>query len=146
MPKALAIDYGEKRTGIAITDSLMMIASPLETVQTKELKEYLHKLLSREQITFIVLGEARHADGSASAITTVQAKFAEDLTRWFPHVAVERIDERYTSKLAMEALVAGGMKKKDRQKKENLDKVSAAIILQWWLERRQSSRPEETAH
>lgn len=138
MSKVLAIDYGQKRTGIAITDSLRMIASPLETVDTSKIFEYLDKIIQKEKIVDIVVGEARHLDGNASEITLLQEKFCKEITKKFPSIIIHRIDEMYTSKLASQALVMGGMKKKDRQIKGNLDKVSAAIILQQFLD--QSSR------
>lgn len=138
MSKVLAIDYGQKRTGIAITDSLRMIASPLETVETGKIYEYLEKIILKEKIVDIVVGEARHLDGNASEITLLQEKFCKEINKKFPAVVIHRIDEMYTSKLASQALVTGGMKKKDRQNKGNLDKVSAAIILQQFLD--QSSR------
>jgi putative Holliday junction resolvase len=138
MSKVLAIDYGQKRTGIAITDSLRMIASPLETVETGKIFEYLEKIILKEKIVDIVVGEARHLDGNASEITLLQEKFCKEINKKFPAVVIHRIDEMYTSKLASQALVMGGMKKKDRQNKGNLDKVSAAIILQQFLD--QSSR------
>jgi putative holliday junction resolvase len=136
MPKVLAIDYGLKRTGIAITDDLMMIASPLETVETGTLLTRLKTLLARENVVCLVVGEALHRDGSESPISKAQQKFVDQLRKNFPHVPVERVDEMYTSKLAAQALVMGGMKKKERMKKENLDRVSAALILQTWLEQR----------
>jgi putative Holliday junction resolvase len=138
MSKVLAIDYGQKRTGIAITDSLRMIASPLETVDTIKIFEYLEKIIQKEKIIDIVVGEARHLDGNASEITLLQEKFCKEISKKFPSIVIHRIDEMYTSKLASQALVLGGMKKKDRQNKGNLDKVSAAIILQQFLD--QSSR------
>jgi putative Holliday junction resolvase len=138
MSKVLAIDYGQKRTGIAITDSLRMIASPLETVETGKIFEYLEKIILKEKIVDVVVGEARHLDGNASEITLLQEKFCKEINKKFPTVVIHRIDEMYTSKLASQALVMGGMKKKDRQNKGNLDKVSAAIILQQFLD--QSSR------
>jgi putative Holliday junction resolvase len=138
MSKVLAIDYGQKRTGIAITDSLRIIASPLETVETGKIFEYLEKIILKEKIVDIVVGEARHLDGNASEITLLQEKFCKEINKKFPAVVIHRIDEMYTSKLASQALVMGGMKKKDRQNKGNLDKVSAAIILQQFLD--QSSR------
>ena len=133
MSKALGIDYGEKRTGLAITDSLRIVASPLETVPTEKIKGHLILLLATEKITTIVLGEARHADDSDAPITIKQNEFADWLKKQFPLVELVRIDERNTSKMAAEALYQGGMKKSQRQKKENLDKVSAAIILQLYL-------------
>lgn len=133
MSKALGIDFGEKRTGLAITDSLRIVASPLETIPTDKLKAQLILLVPKEKITTFVLGEARHADDTASAITKKQLEFAQWLTKQFPTIELVRIDERNTTQLAAEALYVGGMRKSQRQKKENLDKVSAAIILQLYL-------------
>jgi putative Holliday junction resolvase len=134
MYKALGIDYGLKRTGIAITDALQMIASPLETVDTSELMEYFEKLFSKEKIETIVVGEARHLDGNASDITIAQQKFCDSILKKFPDKKIIRVDEMFTSKLASQAMLIGGMKKKDRQNKGNLDKISAAIILQTYLD------------
>jgi putative Holliday junction resolvase len=134
MYKALGIDYGLKRTGLAITDALQMIASPLETIETPLLFDFLQKLFSKEKINVLVVGEARHLDGNASDITIAQQKFCDELTRKFPDKKIVRIDEMFTSKLASQAMLLGGMKKKDRMVKGNLDKISAAIILQSYLE------------
>lgn len=134
MYKALGIDYGLKRTGLAITDVLQMIASPLETVDTAVIMDYLEKLLSKEKIETIVVGEARHLDGNASDITVAQQKFCEALQKKFSDKKIIRVDEMFTSKLASQAMVMGGMKKKERQNKGNLDKISAAIILQSYLD------------
>jgi putative Holliday junction resolvase len=134
MSKILAIDFGMKRTGLAITDSMQIIASPLETVDTSKIFEHLKNLVVKEKVIAFVVGEARYADGNASSITLEQEKFCGELLKKFPTIPIHRIDEMYTSKLAAQALVMGGMKKSDRQKKGNLDKVSAAIILQSFLE------------
>ena len=134
MYKALGIDYGLKRTGLAITDALQMIASPLETIETPLLFDFLQKLFSKEKINVLVVGEARHLDGNASDITIAQQKFCDELTRKFPDKKIVRIDEMFTSKLASQAMLMGGMKKKDRMVKGNLDKISAAIIIQSYLE------------
>jgi putative holliday junction resolvase len=134
MGKILAFDYGLKRTGIAITDDLKMIGSPLETVETKDLMPWLEKLLLKEKIELFVVGEARRLNGDASETTFQQLKFTELLHKKFPQIAIARVDETYTSKIAAAAMVQGGMKKSDRRKKENLDKVSAAIILQSYLD------------
>jgi putative Holliday junction resolvase len=134
MYKALGIDYGLKRTGLAITDALQMIASPLETIETSLLFDFLQKLFLKEKINVLVVGEARHLDGNASDITLAQQKFCDELTKKFPDKKIIRIDEMFTSKLASQAMLLGGMKKKDRMVKGNLDKISAAIILQSYLE------------
>ncbi len=136
MAKALGIDYGQKRTGIAITDDLKMIASPLTTVVTNELFEYLEKLFAKEKIDVVVIGEAKYLDGNSSEITLLQERFVKLFLQKFPDKKVERINEMFTSKMAAQSLVVSGMKKSDRQKKENLDMVSAAIILQSYLDKR----------
>jgi putative Holliday junction resolvase len=136
MSKILAIDYGMKRTGLAITDSMQIIASPLETIDTSKIFEHLKKLIETEKIVALVVGEARYSNGNASAITLEQEKFCTELAKKFPNTPIHRINEMFTSKLAAQALVMGGMKKSDRQNKGNLDKVSAAIILQTFLETR----------
>lgn len=133
MAKILAIDYGLKRTGIAITDSLCMIGSPLTTVATKDIIKFLKDLFVKENIDTLVVGKAMYLSGEASAITNSQEEFVKLLVKNFPEKKLERVDEAYTSKMAAQALYQSGMKKSDRQKKENLDMVSAAIILQSYL-------------
>lgn len=134
MAKALGIDYGLKRTGIAITDDLKIISSPLTTVATNELFDYLGKLFSKEKIEVVVIGEAKYLDGNSSEITLLQEKFVKTFNQKFPEMRVERINEMFTSKMAAQSLIISGMKKSDRQKKENIDMVSAAIILQSYLD------------
>jgi len=135
MAKALGIDYGLKRTGIAITDDLKMIASPLTTIPTHVLFDYLEKLLQKEKVDVVVIGEAKYLDGNASDITRLQEEFVNRFKNKFPEMKVERINEMFTSKMAAQSLVMSGMKKSDRQKKENIDMVSAAIILQSYLDK-----------
>jgi putative Holliday junction resolvase len=135
MPKIIAIDYGLKRCGIAITDELRMIGSPLETVDTPMIIDYLDKLFAKEKVDTIVIGEALRLDGSPGDISDAQQQFATKLGKKYPSKKIERIDESFTSKLAAQALVAGGMRKSQRKIKSNLDKVSAAIILQYYLEK-----------
>ncbi|MFM9984094.1 MAG: Holliday junction resolvase RuvX [Flavobacteriales bacterium] len=135
MPKILGIDYGMVRTGLAITDELQIIASPLQTVPTKELISTLQKIIDKEKICIVVLGEARKLDGSESAISKEQEKFVTVLQKKFPGIRIERIDEAFTSKLAAQSMIASGMKKSDRQKKGNLDMISAALILRSYLEK-----------
>lgn len=134
MSKILAFDYGVKRTGLAITDAARIIASPLTTVDTAKLFEFLRTLMVKESISVFVLGIARHADGSDSETTLMQKQFADQLKKKFPDIPLFEVDEMFTSKLAAQALVMGGMKKSDRREKGNLDKVSAAIILQTYLD------------
>ena len=123
------------RTGLAITDDLQIIASPLQTVPTKELISTLQKIIEKEKISIVVLGEARKLDGSESPISKEQEKFVGVLKKKFPAITIERIDEAFTSKLAAQSMIASGMKKSDRQKKENLDMISAALILRSYLEK-----------
>lgn len=136
MAKILAIDYGVKRSGIAITDALCIIGAPLTTVATGDLFKFLDDLFRKESVDTIVLGEARRLNGEASDITHRQEEFAQKLTKKYPDKKMVRIDEAFTSKMAAQSLVMSGMKKSDRQKKENLDMVSAAIILQSYLDSR----------
>lgn len=126
-----------KRCGIAETDVLQIIASPRETVETSQIEKFLEKVLESEPIEAVVLGYPARSDGSVNDdVEEVYRKIMRFLQDKFPSVTIHRIDERFTSKLAQRALIESGMKKKDRQKKENLDQVSAAIILQDFLESR----------
>lgn len=134
MPKVLGIDYGKVRTGLAITDELQIIASPLQTVPTKELLHTLVKIIEKERIATVVVGEARKLDGSESEITVEQRKFVETLQKKIPAITIVRMDEAFTSKMAASSMVMSGMKKSVRQKKENLDMISAALILRSYLE------------
>jgi len=134
MSKVIGLDFGTKRTGVAITDAMQIIATPLETLNTSEIFPYLAQLLQKENIDVIVLGEAKHLNGQESEITLLQEKFAEKLRNKFPGKSIVRINEMFTSSMASAALLAGGFKKSDRSKKENLDKISAAIILQSYLD------------
>jgi len=134
MSKILGIDFGEKRTGLAITDDLHMIAAPLETVATSLLMERLGALIAREKCEVVVVGEARFLNGAASAITQLQADFVVKFQKKFPNIKVERVNEMFTSKMASQSMVSSGMRKSERQKKENIDMISAAILLQSYLD------------
>lgn len=133
MGKAIAIDFGLKRTGIAITDDLQLFAFPHETVDSQGLMAYLELVVPKESVDTIVLGEPKRMDNSDTHITENVRLLHEALLAKFPELAVVLIDERFTSKMAVQAMIAGGMKKKDRQVKGNIDKVSAAIVLQSYL-------------
>jgi len=133
MGKAIAIDFGLKRTGIAITDDLQLFAFPHETVDSQGLMAYLEVFIPKESVDTIVLGEPKRMDNSDTHITENVRLFHEALLAKFPELAVVLIDERFTSKMAVQAMIAGGMRKKDRQVKGNIDKVSAAIVLQSYL-------------
>ncbi len=133
MGKILAIDFGLKRCGLAITDELQIIATPLETVDSKQLMDVLVALVAKEKIETIVLGEPKRMDGSDSHVTQNVYLLKEALEKQFPVVKIDLHDERFTSKMALDAMIQGGMKKKDRQQKGMIDKVSAAIILQEYI-------------
>jgi putative Holliday junction resolvase len=136
MPRILAIDLGTKRTGIAVTDSLKMLANPLETIETGKLIEYLKTYCAKEDVDTLVLGYPTRLDGSQNEMTPRVISMKDRLEKQFPTKKIELIDERFTSKMAMQSMIAMGSKKKDRKEKAgNLDKVSAAIILQSYLER-----------
>lgn len=130
MGRLLAIDYGLKRTGIAVTDPLRIIASPLETVESSTLIQYLQSYLQREQVDEFIVGMPKTLKNEDSQIAPAVRAFVEVLKKTFPEKPVNLVDERFTSSMAQRALIDGGMKKKDRQVKGNVDKVSAAIILQ----------------
>ena len=133
MGRILAIDFGLKRSGLAITDELRIIATPLDTVDSRELMDVLVRLVAKDNIDVIVLGEPKRMDGSDSHVTQNVYLLKEALEKQFPAVKIDLHDERFTSKMALEAMIQGGMKKKDRQQKGMIDKVSAAIILQEYI-------------
>ncbi|MFC3415890.1 Holliday junction resolvase RuvX [Algoriphagus hitonicola] len=137
MGRIIAIDLGTKRTGIAVTDPLQILANPLETIETSTLLDFLKSYLAKEEVETIVLGMPTRLDGSANEMTPRVMDLKGKLEKQFPTQKIELIDERFTSKIAMQSMIAMGSKKKDRKEKSgNLDKVSAAIILQSYLERK----------
>ncbi len=136
MPRILAVDLGTKRTGLAVTDPLRMLANPLETIETSRLIDYLKSYCAREEVDTIVLGMPTKLNGQPNEMTPRVLVMQDELRRVFPDKNIQLIDERYTSKMALQSMIAMGSKKKDRKEKAgNLDKVSAAIILQSYLER-----------
>lgn len=136
MSRVLAIDLGTKRTGLAVTDPLRITANPLDTVDTAQLIKYLQTYCSKEDVEVLVLGHPIRLNGQDNEMTPKVIKLKEELEKTFPQKKVVLIDERFTSKMAMQSMIAMGSKKKDRKEKAgNLDKVSAAIILQSYLER-----------
>jgi len=135
MGKILALDYGAKRTGLAITDSLKIIASGLTTVETKNLKEFLLQLLGEEDVEAIVIGQARRMNNELSDIEAQIVPLINYLKKRFPKLKIEREDERLSSQQAVQAMVSGGMKKQKRRKKSMVDQISATIILQRYMER-----------
>jgi putative Holliday junction resolvase len=134
MPRILAIDYGAKRTGLAVTDPSKIIASALETVPTENLLAYLKKYTQIEAVEAFVVGMPKNLDGTTTDGTPYVERFVVELKNIFPEIPIHLHDERFTSKMAMQTMIAGGMKKKDRQIKGNIDKISAVIILQSFME------------
>lgn len=132
----MAIDYGKKRTGIAVTDPLQIIAQGLTTVDTHMALVFLRDYLSKEQVETIIVGEPLNLDDSHTHATEGARGFAKKLKRHFPAVKVEMVDERYTSKMASSAIKEMGLKKKDRREKGLVDEVAATIMLQEYLEQR----------
>jgi putative holliday junction resolvase len=135
MGRVLAIDYGLKRTGLAVTDALRIIATPLETVPTAGLIAFLTGYVGRETVDEFVVGMPKNLKNEDSEIAPAVRLFVAELTKVFPEKPVHLADERFTSSMAMRAMIEGGMKKKDRRVKGNVDKISATIILQSFLER-----------
>jgi putative Holliday junction resolvase len=138
MARIMAFDFGTKRIGIAVSDPLKIIANPLTVMHPDKVYEFINEYLKTEVIERMVVGLPLHADGTATHSTQGAENFARSLRNKFK-IPVEMIDERYSSIYAQKALIAAGAKKKNRQKKENLDKLSASIILQWWMEQNENS-------
>ena len=134
MGRLLAIDYGKVRTGLAVTDPLKIIATALDTVTTPQLLPYLKTYLLRESVDAFVLGLPVNLKSEDTATTAMVRTFGRTLEEAFPHIPVHFVDERFTSKMALESMIAAGTKKKDRQKKGNTDKISAVIILQSYMQ------------
>jgi putative Holliday junction resolvase len=134
MPRILAIDYGAKRTGLAVTDPSKIIASALETVPTEKLLEFLKKYAQNEPIEAFVVGMPKNLDNTPTDGTVYVERFIITLKDTFPEIPIHLHDERFTSKMAVQTMIAGGMKKKNRQIKGNIDKISAVIILQSFME------------
>ena len=130
----MAIDYGKKRTGIAVTDPLQIIAKGLATVDTHMALVFLRDYLSKEQVETIIVGEPLNLDDSETHATAGAREFAKKLKRHFPSVKVDLVDERFTSKMASDAIREMGLKKKDRREKGIVDEVAATIMLQEYLE------------
>lgn len=133
MPRILALDYGTKRTGIAVTDELKMIASGLTTVQTPELIEFLEDYFKNEKVERVLVGEPKQMDDTPSQSEVHIQEFLKKFSEKFPEMPLERVDERFTSKMAMQSMIDGGLKKKKRRNKALVDEISATIILQTWL-------------
>jgi len=131
--RILAIDYGMKRTGIAVSDPMRIIATALETVESPKLISFLKAYFQRESVDELVLGLPKRLNNTDTDMTPFVNKLAEHLRVTFPDKPLTLIDERFTSSIALQTMIAGGMKKKDRQVKGNVDKISATLILQDYM-------------
>lgn len=133
MGRVIAIDYGRKRVGLAVTDELQIIATALTTVHSKDIFSWLKDYCKKERVDCFVVGEPRQMNNEASEAAEFIEPFVKKLKKEFPLIPVERYDERFTSKMASQAILDAGLKKKHRRDKALIDKVSAVIILQSWL-------------
>ena len=136
MARILSIDYGKKRTGLAVTDPLQIIANGLATVSTSTLYDWLKDYVAREKVERIVIGEPRQTNGQPSENLARVQQFVNRWRKSMPQVPIEYFDERFTSVLAHQAMLDGGLKKKDRQNKALVDEISATIILEDYLRSR----------
>lgn len=134
MPRIMAIDYGTRRSGIAVTDKLQLIATGLTTVPTGELFDFIAQYLKEEEVSEIVVGNPKKLDNSPSETAQHVVGFVRRLTRTYPGLRIETLDERFTSAMALDAMIAAGTSKKQRQAKGVLDKISATILLQNYLD------------
>lgn len=134
MTRLLALDYGTKRVGIAVTDELQLIASGLCTIRTHDCMDFLIEYLSKESVSTIVMGMPKNLRNQNTDATPYVKGFAKQIRKQFPEMKVELIDERFTSKIAFQSMIDGGLKKKVRQDKALVDEVSATLILQSYME------------
>ena|SRR5690606_1735792 len=133
MGRILAIDYGLKRTGIAVTDELQIIASGLTTVATTDLITFLKEYTAKEPVELFLVGEPKQMDNTASESEKLIKPFLKQLEKAFPTIAVKRVDERFTSKMAFQTMIDSGLKKNQRKNKALVDEISATLILQSYL-------------
>lgn len=133
MGRILAIDYGIKRTGIAVTDELQIIASGLTTVETKNLMEFLKGYITTEKVELFVIGEPKQMNNMVSESESSIKLFIEQLTKAIPNIPIVRVDERFTSKMAFQTMIDSGLKKGQRKNKALVDEISATLILQSYL-------------
>ena len=139
MGRIMAIDYGIKRVGVAVTDPLKIIATPLTTIKTTDALAFLKTYMKQEEVDALVVGMPKHLNNTPTLMTAMVTKFIKTLQKTFPDRPIIPYDERYTSKIALASMIEGGGKKKDRRDKANLDKLSATIILQSFLASCQSN-------
>ncbi|BDX38404.1 putative pre-16S rRNA nuclease [Tenuifilaceae bacterium CYCD] len=132
--RILALDIGRKRTGVAVTDPLKILANGLTTIPTHTVVDFITDYLTRENVELLVVGYPLQMNNTPSEAVLYINPVLKQIVKAFPNLPVKQVDERFTSKLAMQAMIDGGMKKKDRQNKATVDTISAAIILQSYLE------------
>jgi putative Holliday junction resolvase len=133
VPRILAIDYGLKRTGLAVTDPLKIIATGLTTVESKQLISFLKNYFSKEEVELIIIGEPKNLDDTDTHATPFVQRIIKELQKNFPSIPVNTVDERFTSKMASRAMIEMGLKKKQRQNKALVDQIAATIMLQEYL-------------
>lgn len=133
MPRILAIDYGMKRTGIAVTDDFQIIASGLTTIPSETAITFFKDYFSKENVVKVIIGEPKQMNGQSSESAQAIEKFVVKFQKEFPEMKVERIDERFTSKMAFQTMIDSGLKKKQRQNKALVDEIAATIMLQDYL-------------
>jgi putative Holliday junction resolvase len=136
MPRILALDYGIKRTGIAVTDELQIIASGLTTVPSETTISFLAAYFSKENVSKVLIGEPKQMNGLASESAPIIEKFVSEFQATFPEMEMVRVDERFTSKMAFQTMIDSGLKKKQRQNKGLVDEIAATILLQDYLTRK----------
>jgi len=145
MGRIMAIDYGRKRVGIAVTDELQLIANGLTTVPAHEIMTFLRSYMKQEKVDAFVIGEPRQMNNQPSESLQYIIPFVNRLKKEFPDITVEMIDERFTSKMAFQTMIDAGLKKKDRQRKELVDTISATIILQSYLSSKSIRKNQENS-
>lgn len=136
MPRILAIDYGQKRTGIAVTDELQIIASGLTTIPSETIMTFLIDYFTREKVNTVLVGEPKQMNGEPSQSAEIIEKFVIQFQKKFPEMKLIRVDERFTSKMAFQTMIDSGLKKKQRQNKALIDEIAATIMLQDYLTRK----------
>jgi len=135
LARIICIDYGLKRTGLAVTDPMQIIANGLTTVESPKLIAFLKDYFSRETVELILIGEPKNWDDSDTHATPLVEKCIKELIKNFPNIPIKKVDERYTSKMAVQSMVESGMKKKNRRNKALIDEIAATIMLQEYLQR-----------
>jgi putative holliday junction resolvase len=136
MPRILAIDYGMKRTGIAITDEMQIIASGLTTVPSETLILFLKDYFTKEKVEKVIVGEPKQMDGTPSQSAVIIEKFIKVFQKEFPEMPLDRIDERFTSKMAFQTMIDSGLKKNQRKNKALIDEIAATIMLQDYMSKK----------